>query len=328
MESTKNSTTPDVEDWDVSFGIPINELKEILNAAELAEEFADDAPKWDDATSETRDIKMMPSTISKRRLIPSQIPPSKKRKPDNSAHALNVFTIVTFDSITDNELDFLKFFDYVRPFIFGELKSKLEGKKTIKWYAVVQATLTRTTQENDVEYITPHFRSNCLVELMENTIAEHLESAFKKIQNSFEEFTQRGSGWTLDKILKLELNIAKYQPLCPSSYIPLPKKLADKKAILNIKNEDQKCFVWCLLAHKLKIDRKYKANSIHHYIPHESEIKLGNVKCPVPLTSISTLEKLNNVRINVFGFEDEILPLHVSSREDLDCINLLYISNE
>ncbi|GFT06229.1 hypothetical protein TNCV_800451 [Trichonephila clavipes] len=63
MESTKNSTTPDVEDWDVSFGIPpINELKEILNAAELAEEFADDAPKWDDATSETRDTEMMPST--------------------------------------------------------------------------------------------------------------------------------------------------------------------------------------------------------------------------------------------------------------------------
>ncbi|GFV95186.1 uncharacterized protein TNCV_1293041 [Trichonephila clavipes] len=224
--------------WDVSFGIPINELKEILNAAELAEEFADDAPKWDDATSETRDTEMMPSTskqavpvlniesstfanpegtldalaslpskvcdvchktfsrldallrhmkthtekkthscdlckrgfsrkdslqrhrlthfnltnqqstsnaVPKRRLIPSHIPPSKKRKPDNSAHALNVFTIVTFDSITDNELDFLKFFDYVRPFIFGELKSKLEEKKDIKWYAVVQATLTRTT---------------------------------------------------------------------------------------------------------------------------------------------------------------------------------------
>ncbi|GFV98082.1 uncharacterized protein TNCV_4448421 [Trichonephila clavipes] len=271
MESTKNSTTPDVEDWDVSFGIPINELKEILNAAELAEEFADDAPKWDDATSETRDTEMMPST---------------------------------------------------------KLQSKLEEKKAIKWYAVVQATLTRTTQENDVEYITLHFRSNCFVELMENTIAEHLESAFKKIQNLFEEFTQRGSGWILDKILKLELNIAKYQSLSPSSYIPLPKKLANKKAILNIKNEDQKCFVWCLLAHKLKIDRNYNANSIHHYIPYESEIKLGNVKCPVPLTSISTLEKLNNVRINVFGFEDEILPLYVSSREDLDCINLLYISNE
>ncbi|GFX44426.1 hypothetical protein TNCV_1394471 [Trichonephila clavipes] len=29
---------------------------------------------------------------------------------------------------------------------------------------------------------------------MENTTAEHLESAFKKIQNSLEEFTQRSSG--------------------------------------------------------------------------------------------------------------------------------------
>ncbi|GFR10558.1 uncharacterized protein TNCT_533061 [Trichonephila clavata] len=169
------------------------------------------------------------------------MPHGKKRKPDNSAHALNVFTITTFDSMTDNELDFLKFFDYVRLFIFEELQLKFEEKKTIKWYAVVQATLTRTTQENDAECITPHFRSNCVVELMGNTIAEHLESAFKKIQNSFEEFTQRGSGWTLENFLKLELNMAKYQPLSPSNYIPLPKKLADKKAILNIKNEDQKC---------------------------------------------------------------------------------------
>ncbi|GFQ84060.1 hypothetical protein TNCT_679261 [Trichonephila clavata] len=46
-------------EWDVSFGIPMNELKKILNAAGLAEEFADDDPKWD----ETQPcIERMPST--------------------------------------------------------------------------------------------------------------------------------------------------------------------------------------------------------------------------------------------------------------------------
>ncbi|GFY64451.1 uncharacterized protein TNIN_32981 [Trichonephila inaurata madagascariensis] len=178
MEAANNSTTPDVEDWDVSFGIPINELNEILNAAELAEEFADDAPKWDDSASETQHgIEMLPST-SKQAVPILNIEPSRFTNPEGTRDA----------------------------------RDSLPSK------------------ENDVEYITPHFRSNCVVELMENTIAEHLESALKKIQNSFEEFTQRGSGWTLEKILKLELNIAKYQPLSPSNYIPLPKKLADKKA--------------------------------------------------------------------------------------------------
>ncbi|GFU90495.1 gastrula zinc finger protein XlCGF57.1 [Trichonephila clavipes] len=252
------------------------------------------------------------------------MPPSKKWKPDNSAHALNVFTIASFDSITDNELDFLKFFDYGRPFIFEELQSILEEKKVC---CCARHPYANHTGKLCGIYHSPFsIKLFCRINGKHNS--ENLESAFKKIQNSFEEFTQRGSGWTLDIILKLELNIAKYQPLSPSNYISLPKKLANKKAILNIKNEDQKCFVWCLLAHKLKIDRKHNANSIHHYIPHESEIKLGNVKCPVPLASISTLEKLNNVCINVFGFEDEIFPLYVSSREDLDCINLLYISNE
>ncbi|GFS79258.1 protein NYNRIN [Nephila pilipes] len=130
-----------------------------------------------------------------------------------------------------------------------------------------------------MKYITPRFRLNCVVELMEDIICEHLEEAFKINQNSFEEFTQRGSGWTLERILKLELNMAKYQPLSPSNYIPLPKTLVDKKkAILNIKNEDQKCFVWCLLAYKLKIDYENNANSVHHCIPHELEIKLDSFR--------------------------------------------------
>ena len=34
----------------------------------------------------------------------------------------------------------------------------------------------------------------------------------------------------------------KYVPLGGSSYIPLPKFLAAKKAIINLKNEDDECF--------------------------------------------------------------------------------------
>jgi len=31
-----------------------------------------------------------------------------------------------------------------------------------------------------------------------------------------------------------------------SSYIPLPQKLAKKKAIINLKNEDNQCFKWAV----------------------------------------------------------------------------------
>ncbi|KFM69079.1 hypothetical protein X975_26051, partial [Stegodyphus mimosarum] len=54
---------------------------------------------------------------------------------------------------------------------------------------------------------------------------------------------------------------------------------------------------------------------LSHYKPHESTIQLGNVTCPVPVHKIAYLEKLNKLRINVFGYEDEeVFPLHVSKR--------------
>ena len=56
-----------------------------------------------------------------------------------------------------------------------------------------------------------------------------------------------GSGWRLHSIIKLELHTASYNPLRGETWIPLPKELANKKAIINPKNEDNKCFLWCVL---------------------------------------------------------------------------------
>ena len=36
----------------------------------------------------------------------------------------------------------------------------------------------------------------------------------------------------------------KYVPLGGSSYIPLPEFLTAKKAIINLKNDDDDCFKW------------------------------------------------------------------------------------
>ena len=46
--------------------------------------------------------------------------------------------------------------------------------------------------------------------------------------------------------MRLDLHTVKYEPLGGSSYITLPKSLAAKKAIINLKNEDDKCFKWAI----------------------------------------------------------------------------------
>ena len=53
-----------------------------------------------------------------------------------------------------------------------------------------------------------------------------------------QQFQNRGSGWQFSKVETLDINIDPFEPLFGSSYIPLPKKIADKNAIINVKNSD------------------------------------------------------------------------------------------
>ena len=46
------------------------------------------------------------------------------------------------------------------------------------------------------------------------------------------------------------INISTYRPLSGSSYISLPVELkSPRKGLINIKNKDQKCFLWCHVRH-------------------------------------------------------------------------------
>uniref|UniRef100_A0ABD2XIE7 Transposable element P transposase n=1 Tax=Trichogramma kaykai TaxID=54128 RepID=A0ABD2XIE7_9HYME len=68
------------------------------------------------------------------------------------------------------------------------------------------------------------------------------------ILKQMEEFEEEGSGWALSKILHLLVNINKYNPSRVGSYIPLPDTIAKKEACVNVKNFDDFCFKWAILA--------------------------------------------------------------------------------
>ena len=74
-------------------------------------------------------------------------------------------------------------------------------------------------------------------EITDNVLIEHDRLKISK------------SGWVLNEIISMRVNINKYNPLRASSYIQLPEVLANKKAIINVRNEkDNKCFLWSVLA--------------------------------------------------------------------------------
>ena len=66
------------------------------------------------------------------------------------------------------------------------------------------------------------------------------------ILTRIDRFTMGGSGWSVSRIDNHLLHVHKYNPFVARSYIALPVEIQNKRATINIKNTDKKCFIYCL----------------------------------------------------------------------------------
>ena len=65
-----------------------------------------------------------------------------------------------------------------------------------------------------------------------------------------DDWINEGSGWIVESIESQYINISTYIQISGSFYLKLPAKLrSPKKGLIKIKNEDQKCFLWCHVRH-------------------------------------------------------------------------------
>ena len=149
---------------------------------------------------------------------------------------------------------------------------------------------------------------NELYEIMIDTIKGKID----KLQYSAD------SGWRLHSIIKLELHTVQWVPLRGSSYIELPKYLKNKNAIINMKNDDDKCLLWCVLR---AINRVKKNNDrIDGTLKSKMEtLNTTAIKYPVSLADIKKFEYLNsNISISILGYneKDKVYPLRVSDYID------------
>ena len=143
---------------------------------------------------------------------------------------------------------------------------------------------------------------------------------FKEMMDEIEEEVQKvehaeGSGWVFVEVENLTLHVDIWDPVKGSSYIDLPKELKNKNAIINMKNEDNKCFLWCVLRalnpskdkHPSRIDKDLKSK--------EDTLNMEGITYPVDLKDIKRFEKQNlDISISVLGYskDERIYPLRIS----------------
>ena len=116
-------------------------------------------------------------------------------------------------------------------------------------------------------------------------------------------FQSMGSGWRLRSLIRLELHTVRYNLLREETHIPLPKELKVKTAIINMKNDDNRCFLWCVLRalnpkdrNSERVDTKLREK--------ENTLNMKGIEYPVSFKDLDKYEKQNpSISITEFGYE-------------------------
>ena len=219
----------------------------------------------------------------------------------------------------------LEFLEYAKPAILNIFSSN----RNIKTMLYLHCLMERITTIGDNEIKEFAFHSKDLKLVLEGTdeselyneMKDEIEEEIQKVQNA------EGSGWQFLKVIKLVLHTTNWEPIYGSSYIPLDPYLANKKAIINMQNEDDKCFMWCVLRalypkdnHPERIDKDLKSK--------QDNINMDGIRYPVDFRAIDRFENLNpNISISVLGYnkEERVFPLRISKYTgcDYDIVLLL-----
>ena len=123
--------------------------------------------------------------------------------------------------------------------MFNNLLNEAKG---FKYQITVKVLLKKYKLNEEIEFTLVYLNSTT------KTIINHrfsLENAFQENLYMIDAWINEGSGFVVESIESQYINISAYRPLSGSSYMNVPIELRNPKIVLiNIKNKDQKCFLW------------------------------------------------------------------------------------
>lgn len=217
--------------------------------------------------------------------------------------------------------------------LFSEKQSEVIGNQyMIKSYSVFCAEFKKTVATADGEseirqdlYI---YSKTQIIDVDTDLREWFTDFIASNIKKRIESFEISESGWALAKIKELAIFNNQYESLRGSSYIQLPSHIKNKRAVLNINNSDNKCFVWAILS-KLH-PFKQNASRVTNYFQFEHELNLTGISFPVQITSIKRFEIQNpTISVNVYAYdsqaEKKFVPVRLTKEVKENHANLLLV---
>jgi predicted component of type VI protein secretion system len=228
-----------------------------------------------------------------------------------------------------------KNFDYIFSTVKRRMTEKVEAMLKAKGNMKIQLTtfyrikrLQGTTDKDDFYKKNPEqyfhddkenawyqyqdkFDNTKAVRVTSNNISDVLrqlkDSINKAINNTID-------SWSLDRFFYIVITCYTINPPRAASYIPTPSPYNNPKCgLVNIQNDDNKCFMWCLKYHQS--EKLKNGDRVSVLSKLDDRYKYDDIDFPVNQDDIKIFEDKNKISVNVYVIGDG------------DSINLEYLGN-
>lgn len=233
-------------------------------------------------------------------------------------------------SLHDERFDFsgnghgLNAVNYANGVIRKYLKQTNSGLKV-----TMSMILNIENREGDKTTFNLNRKSMQFTVLHESQINDAINVIRSSLPDIVSELEMRNTGWKFIGVKTLDIHIAKYRPIAGGSYIELDNYLKNKKCCINIKNNDDKCIMYCVLYHIYQNEIKKDPQRVSKYEQYLNVYDWSKIKFPATIREVEKIENLVDYGINVFSYDDgAVRPMRVTQRRDERIMNLLLIKNE
>ena len=123
----------------------------------------------------------------------------------------------------------------------------------MKYQITLAVSLSKLKTDGGIEYSSVYFNSTTRA-VINNEY--NLDQSFQESLYRIDNWINQGSGWIIEEIHNQYLSVSSYSPLIGNTYLELPDELKhSRKGLINIQNDDNKCFLWCHIRHLNLIDK-------------------------------------------------------------------------
>ena len=210
--------------------------------------------------------------------------------------------------------------------IVKHLEDNAEAPLNRKAYVDVSLTYVNAKDPADKKKIV--LRTKTVRIVPGTNLNEAISGLMQQIENRNISFIRNKSGVVIESVDLGSLHVGKMSSFRGASYAELPDMLKRKKAVVNVKNKDNRCFGYAILSCR-HYDVAYPKwrNNPEQYDKH-FDAQLRQLNYPVKISDLEEVEKKLSQPINVLSFFDDkghgMYSVYHSKLDPDTAINLLY----